>query len=116
MHLSCGHGGDSAVARRSRAAARLAMVTPFGGINDAFAGVGRGSARAAFSPGLQVFWRIDDAAAQLSVSRTSAIYAMLLERSARQAKKARCLGRAQEAGEGINGGHGLLRGCWSCRR
>ena len=58
-------------------------------MDDAVAGVGRGLPKAAVGPGLQVFERIDDAAAQLAIDRAGAEGAMLLERAAGQAKKAR---------------------------
>src|SRR5262249_13198335 len=62
-----------------------------------YAGIGGRGLGAEIGPGLEVFERIDDAAADLSVLRASAVGAVLLERAAGEAKEAGRLGRAQKA-------------------
>ena len=75
---------------------------------DGTARIGGGGHGAAVGPGLQVFQRVDDAAAKLPVGRAGAIGAVLFERPVGQTEEAGSLGRAhvtwRYAGEAV--GHG----------
>jgi hypothetical protein len=54
---------------------------PFGGQNDARAGIGSGFLGAEVGPSLQIVDCVNDAAADLSVFRTCSVRAVLFERS-----------------------------------
>src|SRR6516162_6219651 len=68
-----------------------------GGVDRSRAGIGGRGLGTEIGPGLQIIERIYDAAADLAVLRPRSVGAMLLKRTAGEAKKSRSLGRAQKA-------------------
>src|SRR6516165_7342221 len=73
--------------------------------DGSYAGIGRRDLGAEIGPGLEILERVDDAPADLSVLRASAVGAVLLERAAGKSKEAggfRCAQKARrQAGQWI---------------
>ena len=66
-----------------------------GGQHGAGAGIGGRGLGAAVSPGFQILQRVDDTSAELSISGTGTVGAVLFQRSAGKAEESRGFGRAQ---------------------